>query len=109
MSIVDRLNNTSFLDSKAKKRHLLSLNGLKLTKHLQTARNENLNSKKNITTDLSIWVGNDQEKMEKLLNTMTQQSFNLKLNDKTLKNRMTAFDLPGYNRMNGINGQLKVS
>lgn len=42
--------------------------------------------------------------MDKLLNTMTQQSFNLKLNDKTLENRQSAFDQPAYNRMNGING-----
>lgn len=60
VSLDDRLSNTSnFAVAKAKKRHLLSLNGLKLTKHLQTTKNEHTNSRRNISTDLSMWVGND--------------------------------------------------
>jgi hypothetical protein len=63
-------NNTSNFTSKRMKRHLLSLNGLRLQKHLQTTRNDHLNSKKSIATDISMWVGNDQNKLGQLMATM---------------------------------------
>jgi len=49
------------------KRYLLSLNGSKLDKHLRKEKNRPENGKKAISTDLTYWMHEDQEKFNEML------------------------------------------
>jgi len=52
------------------KRYLLSLNGSKLAKHLRKEKQKPDNGKLAISTDLSYWMHDDQEKFSEMLRTM---------------------------------------